>query len=122
MDRILKGAKQKGEKLLASCLSPQQKMLALHTAIDSYSFPLACMTFSDVNRLDMVRTRVCKKIHRLPMCTPSAMIHQDQESAGLGLTSLAVAYAKTIGKYLTRERTGTSSTCTDYATGGNGGM
>ena len=46
--RILEGAKQKGDKLLASCLSPKQKMLALHTVIDSYvkySFPLACVTF-----------------------------------------------------------------------------
>ena len=105
VDRILKETKKKGESLLASVLSPQQKILALHTVIDSYakySFPLACMTFSDVQKLDMIRTRICKKVHKIPLCTPSAMIHQDRECAGVGLTSLAVPYTEMVCKYLTQ--------------------
>lgn len=80
-------------------------MMALHTVTNSYakySFPLACMTFSDIQKLDMIRTRICKKIHKIPLCTPSAMIHQDRECAGVGLTSLAVPYTEMVCKYLTQ--------------------
>ena len=105
IDRVLTEAKQKGEKLLMSALSIKQKRLALNTVIDSfikYSFPTGCMSLTDVNKFDIIRTRICKKIHRIPQSTPSAMILDDHECAGLGLTSLAVQYAELTCKYLTK--------------------
>lgn len=50
----------------------------------------------------MIRTRICKKVHKIPLCTPSAMIHQDRECTGVGLTSLAVPYTEMVCKYLTQ--------------------
>ena len=60
------------------------------------------MTVSDIQKLDMIRTRICKTIHQISVCTPFAMIHQDRECAGVGLTSLTVAYTETVCKYLTQ--------------------
>ena len=57
-------------------------------------FAIGCMlTELDISSLDAVRTRACKKINGLPFCTTSAMIHEDLDQAGLGMSSLMITYA-----------------------------
>ena len=63
--------------------------------------PLGLMTLSDVSKCDAIKLNICKRIYKLPRSTPSAMIHQDRERAGLGLTKMHVMYAK-----LTSRQTG----------------
>ncbi len=85
-------------------LSIKQKAQALDTVIGNcmaYSMPLGLMTLSDVSKCDGIKLIICKRIHKLPMSTPSAMIHQDRERAGLGLTLKNVIYAKLTCTYLT---------------------
>ena len=80
-----------------SPLSSKQKAQALDTVIGScmaYLMPLGLMTLSDVSKCDAIKLNICKRIYKLPRSTPSAMVHQDRERAGLGLTSMHVMYAK----------------------------
>ena len=60
------------------------------------------MTLSDVSKCDAIKLNICKRIYKLPRSTPSAMIHQDRERAGLGLTSMNMMYAKLTCTYLTK--------------------
>ena len=103
VNRVLSDAKQKADRLLGCSLSKAQKMKVLKTAIDpsiTYSFAIGCMTEADINKFDAVRTRTCKKINGMPVCTPSAMVHLDAEQAGLGLASLMVTHAEVSCRYL----------------------
>ncbi len=105
VDRVLKEAKRKGDRLVMSPLSIKQKAQALDTVIGScmsYSMPLGLMTLSDISKCDAIKLNICKRIYKLPRSTPSAMIHQDREHAGLGLTSMNVMYAKLTCTYLTK--------------------
>jgi len=105
LDRVLEEARRKGERLLMSTLSIKQKAQALDIVIGScmaYSMPLGLMTLSDVSKCDAIKLNICKRIYKLPRSTPSAMIHQDRERAGLGLTSMHVMYAKLTCTYLAK--------------------
>ena len=68
----------------------------------AYSMPLGLMTLSDVSKCDAIKLNICKRMYKLPRSTPSAMIHQDRERAGLGLTSMHVMYAKLTCTYLAK--------------------
>ena len=88
-----------------SPLSIKQKAQALDIVIGScmaYSMPLGLMTPSDVSKCDAIKLNICKRMYKLPRSTPSAMIHQDRECAGLGLASLHVMYAKLTCTYLAK--------------------
>ena len=88
-----------------SPLSTKQKAQALDIVIGScmaYSMPLGAMTLSDVSKCDAIKLNICKRMYKLPSSTPSAMIHQDRERAGLGLTSMHVMYAKLTCTYLAK--------------------
>ena len=99
LDRILKEAKRKGERLLMSPLSTKQKAQALNMAC---SMPLGLMTLPDVSKCDATKLNICKRICKLPRSTPYAMIHQERQHAGLGLTSMHVMYAKLTCTYLAK--------------------
>ena len=105
LDRVLKEAKRKGERLLMSHLSTKQKAQTLDIVVGScmaYSLPLGLMTPSDVSKSDAIKLNICKRMYKLPRSTPSAMIHQDRERAGLGPTSMHVMYAKLTCRYLAK--------------------
>ena len=105
LDRVLKVAKWKGKRLLMSPLSSKQKAQAIGTVIDScmaYSMPLGLITLSDVSKCNTIKLNICKRIYKLPRSTLSAMIHQDRERAGLGLTSMHVMYAEPVCTYLAK--------------------
>ena len=77
LDRVLKEARRKGERLLMSPLSIKQKAQALDTVIGSCmasSMPLGLMTLSDVSKCDAIKLNICKRISKLPRSTPAAMI------------------------------------------------
>ena len=79
--RVLKKARQKGERLLMSPLSIKQKAQALDTVIGScmaYSMPLGLLTLSDVSKCDAIKLTICKRIHRLPRSASSAMTESMQ--------------------------------------------
>ena len=107
LDRVLKEAKRKGERLLMSPLSTKQKAQALDNdnvigSCMAYSMPLGLMTLSDVSKFDAIKLNICKRMYKLTRSTSSAMIHQDRERAGLGLTSMHVMYAKLTCTYLAK--------------------
>ena len=68
----------------------------------AYSMPLGLMTLSHVSKCDAIKLNICKRIYKLPRSTPSAMIQQDRERAGLGLTSMHVMHAKLTCTYLAK--------------------
>ena len=105
VDRVLTEAKQKLQRLVGCPLSKAQKPRVLWTAVDpsiTYSFAIGCMTELDISRLDAVRTRACKKINGLPVCTTSAMIHEDLDQAGLGMSFTHDHICRVSCKYLVR--------------------
>ncbi|DBB13418.1 TPA: hypothetical protein ACH3X3_15251 [Trebouxia sp. C0006] len=105
LDRVLKEAKRKGERLVMSPLSTKQKAQALDTVIGNcmpYSMPLGLMTLSDVSKCDAIKVNICKRIYKLPRSITSATIHQNREHAGLCLTSMHVMYAKLTCAYLAK--------------------
>ena len=88
-----------------SPLSTKQKAQALDAVICScmaYSTPLGPMTLSDVSKCDAIKLDICKRTYKLLRSMLSAMIHQDKEHAGLGLTSMHVMYAKVTCTYPTK--------------------
>ncbi len=90
-------------------LSIKQRAQTLDTAIGScmaYSTPMGFKTLSDVSKCDAIKANIRKRICKLPRSMPSAMIHQDRDRAGLGLTSMSVMYAKLTCTYLTKARNG----------------
>ena len=60
------------------------------------------MTPLHVSKGDAIKLKICKRMYKLPRSTPSAMIHQDKERPGLGLTSMHVIYAKLTCTYLAK--------------------
>ena len=77
-------------------------VLYLDCSQPSNAMPLGLMTLSDVGKCGAIKPSICKRIYELPKSTTSAMIHQDRERAGLGLTSMHVMYAKLTCTYVTK--------------------
>jgi len=89
----------RAEKTVNCLLACHQKVQVQETNIKpyiSYSFPLGTLTEADLGQLDAMYARICKTIYRLPMSTPTAMVLEDKNKAGMGLTSLSVTYASDI--------------------------
>ena len=55
-------------------------------------------------KFDGMNSRLCKKVHGLPVSAPTAMVFEDKRKAGLGLISLEVKYAELITKNLVLAR------------------
>ena len=103
VNRVLSDAKQRADRLLGYSLSKAQMVKVLKTAIDpsiTDSFAIGCMAEADINKLDAIRTRTCKRILGMPVSTQSAMVHLDTEQAGLGLPSLMFRHAEVSCRYL----------------------
>ena len=89
----------RAEKTVNCLLACHQKVQVQETNIKpyvSYSFPLGTLTEADLGQLDAMYARICKTIYRLPLSTPTAMVLEDKNKAGMGLTSLSVTYANDI--------------------------
>ena len=100
---VMKEAQAQAELLSSSLLTSRQKMkiqVAKIEAYVTYSFPLGLLTEADMAKFDGMNSRLCKKVHGLPVCAPTAMVFEDKNKAELGLTSLEVKYAQLIIKNL----------------------
>jgi ribonuclease HI len=95
--KLLETAKSKCDMLNASFATPQQKQKIVETAIKpsiSYAFNVTPCIAADIKLLDSVMTNAVKRANGLPKSTPTAMVHEDVESFGLGCASLAAIYAQ----------------------------
>ena len=101
---ILEEFRDRASKLSVSMLSSRQKMRAQASKIKAcvtYSFPLGTLTEADLAKLDGMNARLCKKINGLSNSAPTAIILEDRDKAGVGLTSLSVDYVQLIARKLT---------------------
>ena len=100
---VLEEFKNRAAKLSVSMLSSRQKMKVHESNIEAYvtySFPLGILTEADLAKLDGMNARLCKKINGPSNSAPTAMILEDRDRAGVGLTSLSVSYAQLIARNL----------------------
>ena len=99
LNTIREGMRFRAEKTVSCLLACHQKVQVSETNIKpyvSYSFPLGTLTEADLGQLDAMYARICKTIYRPPISTPTAMVLEDKNKAGMGLTSLSVTHASDI--------------------------
>lgn len=87
LNTIREEMKFRAEKTVNCLLARHQKVQVQETNIKpyvSYSFPLGTLTEADLGQLDAMYARICKTIYRLPMSTPTAMVLEDKNKAGMG--------------------------------------
>ena len=99
LEAIRQEMRSRADKMLDSMLASNQKVQVQETNIKPYvanSFPLGTLTEPDLNVLDAMYASIRKTIYRLPRSTPTTMVFEDRERAGMGLTSLSATYAEAI--------------------------
>ena len=82
-------------KLQTSFATPSQKLQVFRSKIIAalrYVFSTTAFSPMDIKRLDAVMTRFTKRAVGLMGCTPNALIHEDVQKGGLGMTSLLHPY------------------------------
>lgn len=103
MNSVMKETQVRADSLSSNMLTSRQKMkvqVSNNEAYIIYSFPLGLLTEADMANFDGMNSRLCKNFHGLPVSTPTAMVFEDKNKAGMGLTSLEVKYAQLITKNL----------------------
>ncbi|KAJ9507937.1 hypothetical protein QJQ45_021167 [Haematococcus lacustris] len=87
--------KQKLDRLRRSFASARQAIHIIKTAIIpslAYSFCVVPCTPGDLDLYDKAINQCCKKKLRLPLGTPNAVIREDIDKLGLGISSTAKEY------------------------------
>ncbi|GAB4816309.1 hypothetical protein N2152v2_003355, partial [Parachlorella kessleri] len=80
------------DRLATSCI---QTLIA-------YSLPTGAYTSQDIARLDSLVASCAKRAMHLPSWVPNAMIHEDRDKAGVGVTSMLTDYVQGSAAALTR--------------------
>jgi len=68
----------------------------------TYAFPLGIYKPAHIQGLDCILAKIVKRALHLPLYTPNAMVLQETDKMGLGVTSLMMDYVQSVTVYLTR--------------------
>ena len=82
-------------RVFKSPASPRQVLKIVETCIKpkiAYSFCVAPYSPLELDMMDVVLRRLIRQAYKLPKGTPSAMLHADKESFGIGCGSVQVLY------------------------------
>ncbi|GAB4813564.1 hypothetical protein N2152v2_000610 [Parachlorella kessleri] len=105
MAELVATVKTKCNALLASMASPKLRLRVLQSCIQTliaYSLPTGAYTSQDIARLDSLVASCAKRAMHLPSWVPNAMIHEDRDKAGVGVTSMLTDYVQGSAAALTR--------------------
>ena len=101
---LTEAAIDKADSILRSPASASQKLRLLETLLRPfirYSFSTGAYTAADITRLDSIMSCAAKFAWGLPRCTPTALVQEDQDRGGMGVTSLQEEYVKEMVATLT---------------------
>ena len=91
--------------LLALMASPKLRLRVLQSGVQTliaYSLPTGAYTSQDISRLDSLVACCAKRAMHLPGWAPNAMVHEDRDKAGMGITSMLTDYVQGSAAILTR--------------------
>ena len=105
MAKVIKETTRRGDNIQKSFASPLQCLQFIHRCIKpyiTYSFPLAMYSTQDIAKLDGLISRIAKRSMQLPLGTPTALVLEHRNRAGMGVTSLMVDYIQSNTSYLVK--------------------
>ena len=104
MQALAEAIIDKADGILRSMASSAQKLRMIDTLLKPYirySFCTGAYTAADIASIDSLVSRLAKYALHLPTSTPTAMVQEDRERGGVGVTSVQEMYVAELTAKLT---------------------
>jgi hypothetical protein len=104
MSELTVASIERADGILRSMASCKQKLRLVDTLLKpfmEYSFSTGAYTINDIARLDSLVAQVAKHAFHISPSSPTAMVQEDRDQAGMGVTSLQKHYTAALAAQLT---------------------